>query len=253
MRIQDRRNAASHPPLVRFLSKCNVATRVEARQLVQAGRVTINGQVCTDGERRVNLGRDAVALDGTLVRRAKSDEIVWIAMNKPRGVIVTTHDPEGRRTVMDLLPQPLAPGLAPVGRLDGASAGLLLLSNDTEAAARLLEPSQHVPKVYRVKVTGHPSAATLASWNRETLVEDGLKLGPMHVEIEKQSPKSVWLIITLTEGRNRQIRRRMRAAGHDVQHLIRTTMGSIQLGDLAPGAVRTLSEAEVRGLFGARR
>jgi 23S rRNA pseudouridine2605 synthase len=238
---------------VRFLSKCNVASRGEARELVRAGRVTVNGRVCTDGARRVHPGGDQVALDGKPVRLPEARDIVWWAMNKPRGVMVTTRDPEGRRTVMDLLPDGTPPGLAPVGRLDKASAGLLLLTNDAEAAARLLAPEGHVLKIYRVKVRGHPPEATLDAWRRETLVVDGLSLGPMGAEMERRGPKSCWLRITLNEGRNRQIRRRLEAAGHAVEHLIRVAFGPLELGALAPGEVRRLSPDEVRRLeTGAR-
>ena len=239
----------TRPPLVRFLSKCNVASRVQARALVRAGRVTVNGRVCTDGARRVHPAQDRVALDGEPVLPTRPGAFVWLALNKPRGVLVTTHDPAGRRTVMDLVPAPHAPGLAPVGRLDKASAGLLLLTNDTESAARLNDPRSHVPKVYRVKVRGHPNEATLEAWRTESLHVDDLALGPMEVEIERSGPKSVWLRITLTEGRNRQIRRRMEAEGHEVEHLIRVAIGSLELGTLAPGAVRELTTAECAALL----
>jgi 23S rRNA pseudouridine2605 synthase len=239
---------ATRPPLVRFLSKCNVASRVAARALVRAGRVTVNERVCTDGARRIHPEKDRVCLDGVAVRLPASGESVWLVLNKPRGVLVTTHDPEGRKTVMDLVPRPHVLGLAPVGRLDKASAGLLLLTNDSEAAARLLDPENHVPKVYRVKVRGLPSEATLRGWREDTLVDAGLPLGPMGVEIERRGPKSAWLSITLTEGRNRQIRRRMEAAGHAVEHLIRTSIGPLGLGELAPGAVRMLTPEEIDAL-----
>jgi 23S rRNA pseudouridine2605 synthase len=250
-----RRHPAStpQPPLVRYLSKCNVATRAEARTLVRAGRVTVNGRVCTDGALRVDPRRDRVALDGEPVRLPVGGALVWWALNKPRGVLVTTADPQGRRTVMDLLPAPHAPGLAPVGRLDKASAGLLLLTNDTEAAARLLDPRSHVAKAYRVKVRGHPTPETLRAWARETLVVDGLVLGPMAVAIERTGPASAWLQITLVEGRNRQIRRRMAAAGHVVEHLVRVAIGPLALGDLAPGAARRLTADEVKDLSRPRR
>jgi len=243
--------AAGRPPLVRFLSKCNVASRAEARILVRAGRVTVNGRVCTDGAHRVHPERDLVALDGVVVRSPQADALVWWMLNKPRGVLVTTRDPQGRPTVMDLVPAPQAPGLAPVGRLDRASAGLLLLTNDSEGAARLTDPRSHVPKVYRVKVRGHPHESTLAAWRTDTLTVDDLELGPMDVVVERSAPKSVWLRITLTEGRNRQIRRRMEAAGHAVEHLIRVSIGPLELGALGPGAVRELTHLERGALLAA--
>ncbi len=240
------------PPLVRYLSKCGAATRNGARELVRAGRVTLNGAVCTDGAVRVDPARDAVLVDGTPVRLDEARRgFVWLALNKPRGVVSTTNDPEGRATVLDLVPPPHAPGLAPVGRLDRASAGLLLLTNDTEGAARLLDPAQRVPRTYRVKVRGVPGDATLARWRTEPLETDGLVLAPMQVEVASVAARSAWLTITLLEGRNREIRRRCEAEGHEVLVLLRTSFGPVALGDLAPGALRPLTSRELAALGGA--
>ncbi|MGE0191509.1 MAG: pseudouridine synthase [Planctomycetota bacterium] len=242
---------AARPPLVRYLSRCHVAPRPEARRLVQAGRVTVNGRRVTDGAWRVDPARDRVEVDGQVVRLdAARARHVWWVVNKPRGTVATTRDPEGRPTVLELVPEPRAPGLAPVGRLDKASAGLLLLTNDHEAAARLLDPASHVAKVYRVKVRGHPGETTLAAWRTETVEEDGLVLGPMDVVVERVGPKSCWLSITLHEGKNRQIRRRVEAAGHAVEVLVRTRFGPLELGDLAPGAARELTPEERAALLG---
>lgn len=244
--------SGAQPPLVRFLSKCNVASRAQARALVQAGRVTLNGRVVRDGARRVDPTRDRVTLDGKPVSlAAAAAEVAWWMVNKPRGAVSTTSDPEGRPTVMDLVPRPHPGGLAPVGRLDKASAGLLLLANDNALAARLLDPRTHVEKTYRVKVRGHPTSATLHGWRTEHVLEDGLDLGPMRVEVEREGPRSTWLVIGLSEGRNRQIRRRMEAAGHEVEVLIRLAFGPLSLGDLAPGAARRLTEEEHAALRAA--
>src|SRR5262245_42556918 len=172
-------------------------------------------------------------------------------MNKPRGVVATTRDPEGRRTVMDLLGADRPAGLAPVGRLDKASAGLLLLTNDAALADRILDPRTHVAKRYRVKVRGRLGEDGLRRLHGETLVEDGLVLGPMEVTVESEGPKSTWLIVGLEEGKNRQIRRRMADLGHEVEVLVRTAIGPLALGDLAPGAVRPLTPAEVASLRAA--
>ena len=234
-------------PLVRYLSRCNAASRPEARRLVIAGRVRVNGRVCKDGARRIDSGRDAVVLDDQPVRLPRSErDLVWWMVNKPRGVVTTTQDPEGRETALDLVPAPHAPGLAPVGRLDKASAGLLLLTNDSLLAARLLAPEAHAEKTYRVKVRGHPSAEVLRGWTSEAREIDGLRLGPMAVEVEQAGPRSSWLRIRLTEGKNRQIRRRCGADGHEVQVLVRVQFGPLTLGDLAPGAARPLTRAEQR-------
>jgi 23S rRNA pseudouridine2605 synthase len=193
--------------------------------------------------------RAAVEVDGRRVGPPRgAGRAVYLMLNKPRGVVTTTRDPEGRRTVMDLVGADVAPGLAPVGRLDKASAGLLLLTNDHAWADAVLDPRRHVLKTYRVKVRGHPTAATLARWREETLVEDGLVLGPLDVAVESRGPKSAWLLVRLREGKNRQVRRRMEAEGHEVEVLVRRAIGPVELGDLPPGAVRPLAPREVEAL-----
>jgi 23S rRNA pseudouridine2605 synthase len=243
-------------PLERLLSKWRVASRTEAGRLVRAGRVRVGGATARDPRRLVDPRRDRVEVDGRAVA-APAAGATWLALNKPRGVVVTTKDPEGRTTVMDLLGARAAPGVAPVGRLDKASAGLLLMTNDAALADRLLDPRTHVAKRYRVKVEGRVDDAALARLRRETLVEDGLVLGPMEVDVESHGPRSTWLVVTLREGKNRQIRRRLEDLGHAVEVLVRTAIGPLELGDLAPGAVRALAPAEVAALRaaagGARR
>lgn len=234
-------------PLERLLSKWHVASRTAARALITAGRVRVAGAVCTDPRRWVDPALEPVALDDSPLAPARG-ELVHLALNKPRGVIATTHDPDGRRTVMDLVPRPVAPGLAPAGRLDRASAGLLLLTNDHALAAILLNPASHVTKVYRVKVRGHPTDASLARLCEESIVDDGIALGPMDVRVESCGPRSAWLEVALREGKNRQIRRRLADVGHTVEHLIRVEFGPIALGDLSPGAVRMLRADELASL-----
>lgn len=240
-------------PLERLLSKWRVASRTAAAALVRAGRVTVAGRVVTDPRRRVVPGRDALALDGRSLAEPAERASTYLLLNKPRGAVTTTHDPEGRATVMDLVGTAAVPGLAPVGRLDKASAGALLLTDDHALADRLLDPRSHVTKTYRVKVKGHVSDAALASLAADTLEEDGLVLGPMQVEVESVGPRSTWLIVTLREGKNRQIRRRLEALGHAVDVLVRTRFGPLDLGDLAPGALRPLTRAEVSALLEAVR
>lgn len=237
--------------LPRLLSRARRASRREAEQAVVEGRVSVNGRICRDVLRVVKPS-DRVIFDGKPVIE-ESNDLVWIALNKPRGVLCTTHDPEGRPTVMALVPH--RKGLAPVGRLDQDSAGLLLLSDEHLLASTLLDPVHHVEKRYRVKVAGHPTDEVIQRLRTETLKLDELVLGPMHVEIERKGPRSTWLIIRLSEGKNRQIRRRLEAEGHAVELLIRTAFGPIALADLAPGQHRLLNAAEVAALrhFSARR
>jgi 23S rRNA pseudouridine2605 synthase len=239
-------------PLERLLSKWRVASRTQAQALVRAGRVRVDGRVERDPRCWVDAVGARVEVDGACVGdRAAGRERTWLLLNKPRGVVVTTRDPEGRPTVMDLVREHRVPGLAPVGRLDLASAGLLLLTDDATLADRLLDPRSHVAKTYRVKVRGRVAAGALQALARDTLVEDGLALGPMDVRVERSGPKSTWLAITLREGKNRQIRRRLEALGHEVDVLVRTRFGPLELGELAPGAVRALTRDEVRALYRA--
>lgn len=237
-------------PLERLLSKWRVATRTQAQRLAREGRVRVGGARVLDPRALVDPARDVVEVDGRRVRPAQ-DAGVWLAVNKPRGVVSTTHDPSGRPTVMDLVQGPLPAGLAPVGRLDKASAGLLLLTNDHGLADRLLDPRTHVSKRYRVKVKPRLSDADLSRLRSETLVEDGLVLAPMDVRVESEGPRSTWIVVALDEGKNRQIRRRVEDLGHEVETLVRVAVGPIALGDLAPGAVRALEPAEVAGLRAA--
>lgn len=210
----------------------------------------VGGAPVVDPRAFVTPGRDVIEVDGRRVGPSETGN-VWLAMNKPRGVVTTTKDPEGRRTVMDLLGPSAPPGLAPVGRLDKASAGLLLLTNDSAGADRLLDPRTHVSKHYRVKVKGRLRPDELRRLREEALVEDGLVLGAMDVAVESEGPRSTWLRITLDEGKNRQIRRRVEDLGHAVEVLVRVAIGPLALGDLAPGAVRPLTPAEVESLRAA--
>lgn len=232
--------------LPRYLSRAGVASRRVAEEAVACGRVTVGGRVCRDVLRVVVPGRDAVSLDGVPVLLHKEHR--WLALNKPRGVLCTTRDPEGRPTVMELVGEQARDGLAPVGRLDQDSAGLLLLTDEHALAARLLDPGSHVDKVYRVKVSGHLDPEMLTRLAETTLETGGERLGPMAVVVERVGPRSTWLEVRLSEGRNRQIRRRMEAEGHPVELLIRTMFGPIALGDLAPGSCRALSADELRAL-----
>jgi 23S rRNA pseudouridine2605 synthase len=241
-------NGGGRHPLPRLLSKWHVASRKDAEALVRSGRVTVNGTVVRDVARMVDPRKDRLALDGRSVAAPDAGSFAYVLLNKPRGVVTTTKDPEGRSTVMDLVPGG-APGLAPVGRLDKDSAGLLLLTNDHELGARLLDPVNHVGKTYRVKVKGHVTAETVARMTSEPVVSDGLSLEPFPgIAVESVGPRSTWLRITLEEGKNRQIRRQCEAFGHEVELIVRMTFGPLDLGALKPGASRTLTSAEVAAL-----
>lgn len=216
--------------------------------MVRSGRVRVDGREVREPRRWVSPDA-CVEVDGQRVGPPAQQAHVYAALNKPRGVVSTTRDPEGRPTVMDLVASKPwavgARGLAPVGRLDLASAGLLLLTTDHALADRLLDPRSRVSKRYRVKVRGHPSPEDLETLRRDTLEEDGLRLGPMDVLVTTQGPRSAWLEVTLREGKNRHIRRRLEALDYDVETLVRTRFGPIELGDLAPGEARLLTAQEL--------
>jgi 23S rRNA pseudouridine2605 synthase len=231
--------------LPRWLSRCGALSRRAAEQAVVEGRVRVDGRVVRDVLFALTPGGPEVTLDGQRVRPAAS---VWFALHKPRGVVTTTDDPEGRQTVMDLVGA-LGPGVAPVGRLDRDSQGLILLTNDHRVAAALLDPAQHVRKVYRVKVRGHPTDAALARLTTERMTLEGVAMGPLDaVVVGAHQPASTWLEVALSEGKNRQIRRMFAAVGHEVLTLIRTSFGPVALGDLPVGAWRPLSSPERRDL-----
>ncbi len=236
--------------LPRALSRAGAATRTGAELLVAAGRVVVNGLPARDPALRVDPRRDRILVDGIpLGAPPAPGNAVVVALNKPRGMLVTRSDPEGRPTVFDILPKDLGL-LRCVGRLDGASAGLLLATTDTTLAAALEDPERGVPRVYRVKV--RPG---LDQERRRALLAgspvDGKRARPLRVEVESHGPRSSWLRVTLDEGRNREVRRLCAAAGLEVEHLVRTAYGPVELGDLPPGAFRILEEREKRALQSA--
>lgn len=229
--------------LPRWLSRCGALPRRAAEQAVVDGRVRVDGRIVRDVLYAIAPGGPEVTLDGERVRPAS---LVWFALHKPRGVVTTTDDPEGRQTVMDLVGA-LGPGVAPVGRLDRDSQGLLLLTNDHRTAAALLDPSRHVRKVYRVKVRGHPSDAAVDRLTSERMSLDGVAMGPLDAVVRaSQQPASTWFEVALAEGKNRQLRRMFAAVGHEVLTLIRTSFGPVHLGDLPVGAWRPLTSREGR-------
>lgn len=228
--------------LARALSKLGLASRPEARALVRAGRVQLEGRVVTDPERRVDPDHDDLRVDGRRVRRATAS--YWL-LHKPAGVVTTRRDPEGRPTVYDLLPAG-APFVGPVGRLDQDTTGLLLLTNDTQLAAFLTDPERHVPKVYEVELEAPLGAGEVAELVSGVVVL-GRRTLPAEVELLGRVP-SKCLRITLVEGRNRQVRRMMEAIGRTVVRLHRTAVGPLRLGTLAVGVARPLTPAEIAAL-----
>lgn len=237
------RVAAKHG-LARALSKLGVCSRTQAAALIVAGRVSVNGRVQIDPEYPTDWQHDRLAVDDRVVSAGPR---MYIAMNKPRGLIVTSTDERGRDTIYSLLREANLPWLAPVGRLDKASEGLLLLSNDTAWAARITEPAHQVHKTYRVQISGLPDASLLSSLV-QGIDDDGETLRVVSATLLRSGEKNAWLEIVLDEGRNRHIRRMLSALNHDVIRLIRVGIGSLQLGTLAKGAWRHLSADEINAL-----
>lgn len=235
-------------PLERALSKLGLATRREARALIVEGRVQINGRLVRDPARLVVPERVRVTIDRRDRQRA---ERITIALHKPRGVVTTRRDPEGRKTVYDLLTD-LDAHVVPVGRLDFATSGLLLLTNDTRFAEWLTNPENEVARIYLVTVRGRVTEAEAARLERGIRDRDET-LEARAVTIRKASNRESLLIVELIEGRNREIRRMMKTIGHQVTRLRRVQIGGLTLGDLAPGKWRRISSAELRHAFPHRR
>lgn len=231
--------------LQRYLSRAGRASRREAEKLMSAGRVRVNGRVASELGTRVVPGRDVVELDGEVVTLRPA---TWVAFHKPPGVLTTRRDPHGGRTVYDLLPVHLS-DLKYVGRLDRDAEGLLLLTNDGEAANRVQHPRHEVEREYRAEVAGTPDQAVV----RRLLAGVELDDGPARVRraaLVGAGPVTSTLDLVLTEGRKREVRRLMSAVGHPVLRLVRTRYGPVRLGDLGRGESRPLTEAELDALLG---
>jgi 23S rRNA pseudouridine2605 synthase len=233
--------------LERALSKLGLASRSEARALIVEGRVSIDGAVITNPSMRVVPERIAIAIDGAAARGR--DEPFTIALHKPRGYVTTRSDPEGRKTVYDLIAD-VPSRVVPVGRLDLATSGLLILTNDTQLANWLTEPANKVRRVYLVTVKGRVSDETAAQLVSGFTV-DGERLSAAAAAVRKASARESHLVITLLEGKNREVRRLLDAAGHPVTRLRRVEFGGMTLDTLAPGKWRRVSVEELRAAFPA--
>lgn len=233
--------------LARVLSKRGLCSRSEAERWVRAGRVTVRGRVVTDPEWPTALDEPRIVVDGG---EAQAAQRVYLALNKPRGLVTTARDERGRDTVYRCLDGLDLPWVAPAGRLDQASEGLLVLSNDSVFNAALTEPRTPLHKTYRVQVEGKPDAALLARL-RSGIDDAGERLSAVSIEILRQGPRNAWLEVVLDEGRNRHIRRLLAAGGLPVLRLMRVAIGPLQLGALAKGAVRVLDSTEVETLRAA--
>lgn len=222
-----------------YLARAGVASRRKADQLIKAGRVTVNGEV---GQLNTFVeSRDRVAVDGEEVRLQR---LAHVLLHKPAGIVTTASDPQGRRTVVDLVEHDVR--VVPVGRLDVDTTGALLLTNDGELAHRLAHPRYEVEKVYEADVEGEPSDDALKRLAEGVELEDGMTAP---AEVRRVAPSKIEL--SIHEGRNRQVRRMLEAIGHPVRRLHRSRYAGLTLDDLAPGQWRELSAEEVRRLRGS--
>ncbi len=231
--------------LPRALSKLGACSRAQGETAVAEGRVRVNGVVQTDPALRVDPARDRIELDG---RPAAAAAPVYVVLNKPRGLVVTTADERGRDTVYACLANDATlPRVVPVGRLDRASEGLLLLTNDTRWAARVADPATHLDKTYHVQVDRVPGDDAFRRMT-EGVESDGETLSAKRAGLLRSGGRTAWLEIVLDEGRNRQIRRLLAALELEVLRLVRVSIGPLALGELPKGAHRRLSDAEKRAL-----
>jgi pseudouridine synthase len=233
--------------LQKVLSAAGVASRRRSEELIRQGRVSVNGAVVDELGTKADPTRDDIRVDGRRVKPAT--RLHYLLLNKPRGYVTTRRDPQRRRTVMELVPD-LRDAVYPVGRLDYDSEGLLLLTNDGALAAALTHPRHEVERVYRVEVTGTPGARSLERLSRG-IVLDGQRTAPAKITIlfgETERDSDAVLLITLREGRNRQVRRMCEAVGHPVKRLTRIRIGPLTDKGLRAGQVRELTPAEVRAL-----
>lgn len=239
-----KKGSAPEAALARALSKLGYCSRSQAIALILEGRVRVNDIVREDPERCVRLGKDRIEVDGTPVAAGAK---VYLALNKPRGLVTTASDERGRKTVYDALAGAKLPFVSPVGRLDQASEGLLLFTNDTAWAARLTDPATHLDKTYHVQIDRLGDAALLASLV-EGRVVDGERLAAKRASLLRLGARNSWLEIVLDEGKNRHLRRLLETLGIEVLRLVRVSIGPLRLGTLAKGAWRLLGSAEIAAL-----
>jgi pseudouridine synthase len=229
--------------LQKILSRAGVASRRAAERIMGEGRVSVNGSTVRELGTRADPAEDDIRVDGVRVRLPR--EPVYLLLNKPKGVVSTRRDPEGRTTVMDLVP-PVA-GLFPVGRLDVTTEGLILLTNDGAFAERVAHPRYEVARVYHAKVRGVPEPATLARLRAGVRVE-GERLAVDQVRVLSRE-NNAWLEVRLHEGKHHEVKRLLEAVGHPVSKLKRVALGPVTARGLEPGQFRSLTPHEVRALL----
>lgn len=230
--------------LQKILAEMGIASRRHSEEIIEEGRVTVNGQVATLGS-KADIERDHIKLDGKILN--KTEPKVYFAFHKPPGVVTSISDPEGRPTVKDYLDR-IKFRVYPVGRLDFDSEGLLLVTNDGDFAHAVLHPTRKLPKIYMVKVKGEMDDETALKLSRGIKLDDGMT-APAKVRKLKQLKENSWVEVTLHEGKKRQIRRMMNKVGHQVIRLKRIAVGPVILGELPLGGLRPLSVEEIQAVY----
>jgi 23S rRNA pseudouridine2605 synthase len=247
-----REDGARKIGLARALSKLGYCSRSRAAELISAGRVGLNGAVRRDSEVPVRLGQDRIVVDGQAIEEQKK---IYLMMNKPRGVVTTASDEKGRETVYAALEKTneSLPWVAPIGRLDKASEGLLLLTNDSEWGARIAAPETHLEKTYHVQIDKVVDETFIQAIVNGVRVDTGEVLRAAQARLLRAGEKNCWLEIVLDEGKNRQIRRMLESMDAEVLRLMRVAIGPLPLGELAKGSFRALTKEEKRMLDRAMR
>ena len=238
--------------LARFLAHAGVASRRHAEELIAAGRVQVNGETVTAQGIRIIPGQDSIMVDGRPVQAPARQ--AYILLHKPVGYVTTARDPQGRPTVLDLLPGELRRlRVYPVGRLDIDTSGLLLLTNDGDFAQRMTHPRYAMEKHYEALVKGYPTVSALEALRQGVAIreDDGQmrKTSPAAVRVLRQEGGNCWLALTIHEGRKRQVRRMLSTVGYPVLELKRVGIGPLALGDLSPGTWRYLTQNEIKVLL----
>jgi 23S rRNA pseudouridine2605 synthase len=237
-------NGGRRATLSRALSKLGYCSRTQADVLISEGRVSVDGRTTSDPAAWIDLDLARIAVDGLPVVEEQKH---YLMLNKPRGLVTTRHDPEGRPTVYDCLKGFDGAHISPVGRLDKASEGLLLFTNDTVLAQALLDPITHVTKTYHVQVDRIMQPEELSRMT-SGIIDDGELLTATSARLLRSGDRNAWIEVELSEGRNRQIRRMLEALGIECLRLVRVAIADLLLGALAKGAVRPLSDSEISRL-----
>ncbi len=233
--------------LARALSKLGYCSRAKAAELIRLGRVELNGALTRNPEAPVRMGKDRIEVEGK--RLGEEKRLYWM-MNKPGGVVTTAEDEQGRETVYEVLAKAVKrsraelPWMGPVGRLDRASEGLLLFTNDSEWAAKITAPETHLEKTYHVQIRGKADDSLLRALEQGIRTNSGEVLRAKRASLLRSGEKNSWIVVVLEEGKNRQIRRMLEALRVEVLRLVRVTIGPLELGTLAKGAARELTQNE---------